>query len=891
MSTLDPSRLSDGWLSVEAGIDSGFPATVIQPNQFAFAVNTTFRGGYPKCRPGWKKRPIQFRGDLTLKGNFEDKYFQGAGTFTDQSGTVFLAASVAGRIFLIDIADSFNIYDRTIAGDANDARLKHAWFQQAGPYLIVQDNLDRPYLWDGATARRAVPGIEVPTGGPMAFGKGRLWVARDNLYFGGDLIGSDPTLGTSNVIQFTENDFLNEGGAFATPGTITGMAFAANIDTSLGDGDLLVFNNRNIFAFSAPEDRTVWKNLNYPIQRFAILNFGSVNHESIVAVNGDLIFRALDGVRSMIYARRDFGMWGNTPISRQAKRCLDWDSRDLLGGTSAVNFDNRMLMTVCQQNDDAHGIYCRGLISLDYDLVSGMGQKLPPAWEGIWTGLKILRILTVLQGDVERCFAFALNDGGKIELWELSRDDEFDNDGVQDVPIQWLFETKSYSFNDTNNLKKLITFDGFYDEVVGTVSSNIFFRGNLSKCWTPWTRLDDCAKFRDCDPAPPGQCQVPTHYQPQSRNRISAPLAPDVQDPQSGGFTNEGYEFQLRFENTGHFRFKRGVVVCNDRQQSVYGDISKSDCVALPASECQTGCVGVSCCDRNDFGYCIEESVQGCCDSSYESFRFAMVGDSGEVISGSLNDTKKVSDAIIAEGVDFMVHLGDSNYPSGSPATIQSNFLNFYGSFLPDNLYIAFGNHDLDTDYGLSLLDKLPEPKRLIGDSKIGLRNMWYDFCRGPVHFFVLNSGNTAATDAMNPALDGYMNFAAQALWLENALKNSGAAWKIVLIHRAPYNSGTDHYPGSATARLAYKPWGADAVFSGHGHDYEHLKVATLDYFVCGLGGATRQPMSGSGPVAGSLLFYYAKNGYLLCTGDRGTLTVTMKTFDGTVVDVVTLTK
>ena len=112
----------------------------------------------------------------------------------------------------------------------------------------------------------------------MAYGKGRLWVASGSEYYGGDLVYGDPAYGRDSVIRFTENTFINEGGAFAvSSGPITGLAFAANLDTSLGDGDLLVFTPTATYAFNAPVDRDIWKDLNYPIQRFALLNFGSFN--------------------------------------------------------------------------------------------------------------------------------------------------------------------------------------------------------------------------------------------------------------------------------------------------------------------------------------------------------------------------------------------------------------------------------------------------------------------------------------------------------------------------------------------------------------------------------------------------------------------------------------
>lgn len=602
----DRNRLIDGFLTVEGGVDSGFPPSLINANQLAWAVNTTVRGGWPTARPGWKRRQLTFT--YPTQTLFEDGLFQGAGSYVADNGRAFLVASISGRIFTIDIP-SFTVNDITIAGDANMANQPKAWFCQAERWLVVQNGLNRPFLWDGAGSRRTLQN-EVPIGGPMAYGKGRLWVARDSEYFGGDLVWSDQTLGRDSVIRFTENTFLNEGGAFAVPaGPITGLAFAANLDTSLGDGDLLVFTSQASHAFSAPIDRTVWKDLEYPIQRYALLNYGALNHESIAVLNGDVLFRAQDGIRSLAYARRDFTEWGNTPISRQARRALEYDTKALLPFCSSVNFDNRLLMTVSPQRINGHGTIHKGLVALDYSLVSGMGQKYPPAWEGVWTGLRILQVVTVRVSGEDRAFIFALSNTNTIELWEITRDALFDHDGSDDVPIEWIFETRSTPFAQPMGKKRLMGAEQWYDHVAGNVSITARFRADLSECWTEWGTITDCAKYRDCDPVDPYECHAVRYYQKARRSRIAFPMPPDVVDPQTGGFTRDGFEFQVRYEITGRLRMKRLMLVASSVPEDIAGDISLAGCATVPNVGCQTECLALECpgiCQPADYGYSIE---------------------------------------------------------------------------------------------------------------------------------------------------------------------------------------------------------------------------------------------------------------------------------------------
>jgi hypothetical protein len=587
------NRLLDGMITCEGGVDSGFAPSLIQPNQVAWAVNTTVRGGYPTSRPGWWKRPLKFPSPDTgdLEDLFDTGLWQGCGTYVNDDGVAFLAVSISGRICLISI-QNYAVTEITIPGDVNTVNLTKAWFVQAERWLIVQNGLNPPFLYDGASSRRATA-TEVPIGGPMAYGKGRLWVANGSLYYGGDLVWSDMTAGRDSVIKFTENTFLNEGGAFAVAnGPITGLAFAANLDTALGDGDLLVFTPGATYAFSAPVDREVWKDLQYPIQRFALLNFGSYNHESIVPVNGDLFFRSQDGIRSLIYARRDFGEWGNTPISRQMIRALQFDSTPLLGSASAINFDNRFLLTTQPQQVNGRGIYHRGLAVLDFNLVSGMGVKSPPAWEGVWTGCKIMQAVSVIAQNTPRAFLFSLEETGDFALYEITKDGQFDYDGLDDVRTEWIFESRSFFFGQPSNLKRLWAGEMWYDRMMGQVNFTTKYRANESECWNVWTTFNDCAEYRSCTGYP---CQEIQYYKPAARSRIGLPQPGDQNDPQTGGFTRDGYEFQVRFEFLGRCRLKKLVLAAEPLQEDLFGDIAKAACVEPTDVDCQTDCLALEC--------------------------------------------------------------------------------------------------------------------------------------------------------------------------------------------------------------------------------------------------------------------------------------------------------
>lgn len=426
----------------------------------------------------------------------------------------------------------------------------------------------------------------------MAYGKGRLWVAFGSQYYGGDLVWSDSTYGRDSVIRFTENTFLAEGGSFAVPsGPITGLSFAANLDTSLGDGDLLVFTADNIFAFSAPIDRTTWAELNYPIQRFAVLDTGSVNHNAIQRVNGDVFYRSPIGVNSLLYARRDFNTWGNTPIGREVVRTTNLDSRHLLYAGSAVNFDNRYLMTAGPHRVQDHGVFHDGLVAMNFDLISSLRAKTLPAWEGVWSGLRFLHILKVRVATVDRCFIFALSAVNKIQLWELTTADRFDYDGEDDVVIPWTLETRAFTAGTPADLKRLKTGDLWLAGLAGQLDATVTYRNERSEQWHPWFSFSQCATYRDCDIPecdPPDILGVPRTFREQGRTRIGFPEAPSQTDPFNGGLRKDGMAAQIRIEMTGHVQIQRLRIIFEPRPEDLFGDISAAECATIPDDDCQT---------------------------------------------------------------------------------------------------------------------------------------------------------------------------------------------------------------------------------------------------------------------------------------------------------------
>jgi hypothetical protein len=206
--------------------------------------------------------------------------------------------------------------------------------------------------------------------------------------------------------------------------------------------------------------------------------------------------------------------------------------------------------------------------------------------------------------------------------------------------------------------------------------------------------------------------------------------------------------------------------------------------------------------------------------------RFAVIGDFG---TAGPNEAS-VAALVTRWNPDFVITLGDNNYPSGAAETIDENIGQYFHGFIApyvgrfgagaseNRFFPSLGNHDW--------LAPGAEPYRayftLPGNER------YYDFVRGNVHLFALDS------DPSEP--DGVGVDSAQARWLKAGLATAPERWRVVYMHHPPYSSG----PHGSTAYMQwpFRRWGATFVLSGHDHDYERVESDGTTFIVCGLGGA-----------------------------------------------------
>src|SRR5258707_12763038 len=154
---------------------------------------------------------------------------------------------------------------------------------------------------------------------------------------------------------------------------------------------------------------------------------------------------------------------------------------------------------------------------------------------------------------------------------------------------------------------------------------------------------------------------------------------------------------------------------------------------------------------------------------------------------------------------DFVVTMGDNNYPNGEASTIDANIGKYYAEFIgnyrgrfgpgstTNRFWPSPGNHDW-----VSGLTAYTDYFTLPGNER------YYDVDLGVVHLYAVDS------DPHEP--DGVKPDSVQGKWLKARLAASKSCYDVVYFHHPPYSSAW-HGP-SAVMRWPFRAWAAELVLS-----------------------------------------------------------------------------
>jgi 3',5'-cyclic AMP phosphodiesterase CpdA len=195
---------------------------------------------------------------------------------------------------------------------------------------------------------------------------------------------------------------------------------------------------------------------------------------------------------------------------------------------------------------------------------------------------------------------------------------------------------------------------------------------------------------------------------------------------------------------------------------------------------------------------------------------FVVIGDFGSGAEAEYDVAGAIRAWSEDHPVDALVTTGDNIYENGHPERFDQAWRRPYG-WLDDQgveVVASLGNHDVRTYRGQPVMQLL------------GMPWFWYSHRLGPVEFVVL--------DGTRPDDQNQLRF------MQAALRESQAAWQVVVVHHPPYSCGDEHGSSEAVQELvpAMATNGTDLVLSGHDHTYQRFpEIRGITFVVSGGGG------------------------------------------------------
>jgi hypothetical protein len=599
------------------GMEGGNPS-IIGASSCANAVNRSFRGGYNRTRTPFRELALTFASDadaqLFRTGNVQGAFFySGRPPTTNQviGGSVplywpnYIVVAIAGTIFGIQLSGKTGTVINIRSG--NNPLLMHTWFEQGYEWLFAQNGEENCIIWNGQDPTnakncfRSQPTLnQMPTGGPMAFIYGRMVVTSAdgrNQIAVSDIAYGNHQNNSSDIYMFTDQTYWNEGGYFdiaASLGDIMGITPMPYLDTGSGQNELVVLcrNGATSFDFSAP--RANW--LNTQVQRISLVGMGCASTHSLALVNGDLVYKSKDGIRTYRNSRQEFASgYSQVPISYDVDKWLSQENKSLLEFSSQISWNNMLFSTVMpmmQANvTPGYGYhrYHRGMVVLDFQTNNKLSGSTP-MWYGLWTGIRPTALVQGYDGGNHRAFVFSFDCDGQNRVYEFEEQGDYDFGNGQRSAIVSFYDTPRYCGIQSNRFthKRLIGGNIELSEINDPVGLTIQYK------------LDNAPVFLDWKSTTVG-CTCTGLGQNQSWDRKDLGQPNDACVDGSRFLANIFRASQFRIKLTGAATVDRFGVTMVTKEQTNKDNFAEPTACAVPSAPCST----VQCPDTGDFDYSI----------------------------------------------------------------------------------------------------------------------------------------------------------------------------------------------------------------------------------------------------------------------------------------------
>lgn len=619
----DATVVLDGSFDFSGGVDSSKVTTLqsslnkngLPRDTLAWLNNATVRGNGIVQRAGWQ--PL-----VQLPAG----YWQGGYIYEPDAGYPYLVCVISGVVYGVDLQPPYQVTDFTF-GDplllhpSDPIKAEMCFFAQAENYLVIQagdyfhpgpvnppitDSAGRtlPLFWDGTGLRRSlgiigptnIPGAtspwnEIPAATAMDYYENRLWYAQSRQYCAGDIVGGpsgDPALKRRDaVLKVTENPLALGGDGFTLPtvaGNIRAIVHSSQLNASLGQGSLYVGTRKTIYNPQVPITRSDWIAADadkMPSQPIVQLVNGPCGHRSIIPINGDLYYQSFDpAVRSLIRAVQYFAQPGNTAISQNVNRALNFNDRSLMRFASSIYYDSRFLTLVLPTlGTDGVNIVHKAILALDFDVVTNFSGRNNAVWEGVYDGLQFIELINVDYDGLPRALAAIVSDvDDTMQLWELTYDRKTENG---DNRVTWSPEFPAFTWASSGyevELKQLCGGELWVDRVYGTVQMDVYYRPDSDPCWRKWFNTSFCATRNEdiglgsdaypCMPLNEGYVLPVVFPEPCGYDCDAMGRRP----------TTIGYQFQVKIVLKGFCRIRGIILHALPRMKAQYQGLDVTSC-------------------------------------------------------------------------------------------------------------------------------------------------------------------------------------------------------------------------------------------------------------------------------------------------------------------------
>jgi tartrate-resistant acid phosphatase type 5 len=228
------------------------------------------------------------------------------------------------------------------------------------------------------------------------------------------------------------------------------------------------------------------------------------------------------------------------------------------------------------------------------------------------------------------------------------------------------------------------------------------------------------------------------------------------------------------------------------------------------------------------------------------SLDFVVIGDWGrDGASHQRAVAQQMARSAASIGSRFVISVGDNFYENGVTSVAdpqwRTSFEDVYSDpALMTKWHVILGNHDYQGNVDAQLAYSATSPRWSLPAPYYTQAETLPD---GTVaEFFFLDTSRYILEYLHRPKVKVQgQDKQAQIDWLEHALANSKAAWKIVVGHHQLFTvTGQNHdFPEMiGPFKPLFDRHGVHAYLNGHEHNLEHIAVDGVHYITCGAGSA-----------------------------------------------------